>query len=252
MTQDVSIRPSDMVDVGVVPVDKNLLVKESRFVLFDYQGKAPQVTAARLVLLDDDGIEAVQHYSVADPTRFVPSQDGKSLVAVGTASAINKSSNFHILMENLVSAGFPENKLGKDISAIEGLYAYWIGVPEPTRAGLQRTPEQAARQRVIPVPSQILRLPWEKGKGKTATKATPKAEEVANRGSAADIAVGFVNRLLDETGGSLTRQQVAVRMFRDLASDPERDAIAGALFAPGIQAALTAAGLTVKGETISK
>ena len=262
----ISIKPSEMIEGGAVPVDQNLSVKDAAFCLFDYQGKAPPTTAARLTLVSDDGVESIQHFSAADPTRFVPSQDGKSLVAIGAATSLAKSSNFYVLMNNLVSAGFPENKLATDISVLGGLYAYWIGVPEPKRPGLTRTPEQSARgERIIPVPSIIHNLPWEK-------KATPaKAAKAAAAGAAApapagavdapaaevvadDItaaAVDFIGKLVEESG-SITRQEVAVRVFQDLATDPNRDALSAAIFAPATQGALVAAGYTVAGEAISK
>ena len=267
----ISIKPSEMIEGGAVPVDQNLSVKDAAFCLFDYQGKAPPTTAARLTLVSDDGVESIQHFSAADPTRFVPSQDGKSLVAIGAATSLAKSSNFYVLMNNLVSAGFPENKLATDISVLGGLYAYWIGVPEPKRPGLSRTPEQSARgERIIPVPSIIHNLPWEKkatpAKAAAAAKASatkpagagavavaaapaPAAEAVADDITAA--AVDFIGKLVEESG-SITRQEVAVRVFQDLATDPNRDALSAAIFAPATQGALVAAGYTVAGEAISK
>lgn len=246
-----------MVEGGAVPVDQNLRVKEARFALFDYQGKAQPTTAARLILVNDDGVEYTQHYSAADPSRFVPSQDGKSLIPVGAAPSLNKSSNFYILMNNLVSSGFPENKLGADISVIDGLYAYWIGVPEPKRTGLQRTQEQAAREKVILCPSQIHNLPWEKAASKPTKPAqkSAAAKPAAAAETAADditqATVDFISKIIDEAGAT-TRQQLAVRVFKDLAKDPNRDAIATMIFSPTIQGALLAAGLKISGETISK
>jgi hypothetical protein len=262
LVEKVSISPSSMVEGGAIPVDKNLTVKEARFVLFDYQGKAKPTTAARLILVDDDGVEATQHYSAGDPERFVPSQDGLSLVPVGAATSLSKSSNFHLLMANLVSAGFPENKLEDgNINILEGMYAFWIGVPEPKRSGLIRTPEQAARgERMVPVPSLILKLPWEK-KSKAPT-AKPSATAAVAAAAVAEVedegdnitakAVKFITSAVEKEGGSVTRQKLAVAVFKDLAKDPDRDAVASAIFSPEIQAALLGAGLKIKGETISK
>lgn len=255
MSETASIKPSEMVEGGAVPVDQNLQVKEARFVLFDYQGKAPPTTSARLVLVNDEGVEYTQHYSAADPTRFVPSQDGKGLVAVGTGQALSKSSNFFILMNNLVSAGFPENKLGNDISVLANLYAYWIGVPEPKRTGLARTAEQTERERVILCPSQIHNLPWEK---KTAKPGKPTSQPTSQPGAeqpqASDVSaatIEFISSVVGEAG-SISRQDLAVRVFKDLADNPDRDAIATLVFSPEIQALLLANGFKVDGETISK
>jgi len=262
MPDKISIRPSDMIDSGGAPVDRNMLIKGAKFVIFQYtkkdgspalkpDGTPARATAAALTLLDDDGNENLQHYSAGDPERFVPSSDGKTLVSVSGAESISKSCNFHILMNALVNAGFPENKLDDDISTLDGLYAYWIGVPEPKRPGLVRTAEQEARTRVIPVPSVIQKLPWEKAKAGTRVPAAgaPKAAEA--EGDTLARTIEFVGTIVDETG-SATRQDLAARIFTDLAKDPNRDAIAAAMFSPAIQAALLAAGFTVEGETISR
>jgi len=263
MVNKVSIRPSDMVDSGGAPVDRNLLVRDAKFVIFQYtkkdgspalkpDGTPAKTIAAEITLLDDEGNENVQHYSVGDPERFVPSGDGKTLVSVSGAESISKSCNFHILMNGLVNAGFPENRLDDDISSLKGLYAYWIGVPEPKRPGLARTAEQDARTRVIPVPSQIHKLPWEKAKAgmKVPVAGATRARVVASENVLART-VEFVGLVVDESGMA-TRQELAARIFTDLAKDPERDAIAAAMFSPAIQAALLAKGFAVDGEEISR
>ena len=268
MADKVSLRPSDAVEGGAVPVDKNLVIIGSRFSLWDYMGKAKTTTAAKIDFKDDDGTEYTQYYSVGDPERFAPSEDGKTLVAVGTAAALSKSSNFVLFMTALVNAGFPENKVGEDISSLEGLKAYYIGQKPPTRAGLaQNAPVEGQKvyEKVILVPSVIIKLPWEKTDRKmagTAGKALPKAEaETAEESSdetaeddVTTAAVDFIGKVVKAEGGSTTRQKVAQAVFKDkeLAKNGTRDGIASAVFAPGTQAALVAAGFTVKGETISK
>ncbi len=259
----VSIRPSDFVEGGAVPVDRNLHWGKCRFVLFNYTKKDGTVvattTAAQVDYKDDDGFEFEQQYSVGDPERFLPSDDGKTLVASGDAQSVSKSSNFSLLMSALINAGFPENRLPEsgDISVLDGLYTYNIGLPEPKRTGLARvaTAGEPQRERVISVPSQILRLPWEKGKGKAATKtAAPVGTEGEGEDDGEDVsakALVFVAGHLDEDGNT-TRQKLAVAAFKDLAKDPDKDAIAGLIFKPEFAAILLANGYTVAGESISK
>jgi len=246
----VSLKPSEFVEGGAVPVDRNLTWKECRFNLFDYAGKAPKpTTAGRVTYVDDDGQEFVQQYSVGDPERFMPSADGKTLVATGQAQNLSKSSNFYILLNALINAGFPENKLSEDISDLDGLYTYNIGLPEPKRSGLARQAEEGARERVISVPSQIIRLPWEKSKGKTVAKTTASEEETDD--GIAELAMAFVASHLD-SDNTTTRQKLAVAVFKDLAKDPNKDAIAGLIFKPEFAANLLVAGYKVDGESISK
>jgi len=254
MGELVSIRPSEMVEGGALPVNQNLTVKEAIFCSFDYQGKAPQTTAAKITLVNDEGQEYEQYYSVGKPDRFLPSQDGKTLIAVGTAQALSKSSNFWILMNELVNAGFPENKIGGAIDVLDGLYAYWIGMVEPKREGLVKEPlaeGQVARVPQVLVPSKIHKLPWEKGaKGaKTGAKAAAVAVGEEESVDATAAAIAFIGKVVAEVG-AITRQDLAVRLFKD--SPEGRDAIAAAIYAPETQGALLAAGFKVDGETISK
>jgi len=258
----VSIRPSDFVEGGAVPVDKNLTWKECRFNLFDYTRKSGEIVAttvaARITYVDDDGGEYVQQYSATDKERFQPNpaDGGKTLIAVGTAQALSKSSNFYILLNALINAGFPENRIPEngDISVLDGLYTFNIGLPEPKRSGLTRVVAEGEtpRERVISVPSQILRLPWEKkgAKGKTTAKAAKPAEEEEEGDDVTALALAFVAKHLVD--GETTRQKLAVAVFKDLAKDPNKDAIATLMFKPEFQGALLANGYTVEGEKISK
>ena len=260
----VSIRPSDFVEGGAVPVDRFLTWKECRFNLFEYTKKSGEVvattTAARLKMVDDDGQEFEQQYSAADPERFVPSDDGKTLVAVGAAQALSKSSNFYLMMNALINAGFPENKLTGDISVLDGLETFNIGVPEPKRSGLVRVAAaegEPTRERVISVPSQIRKLPWEKkgaksaapaAKGKTAA-AKVETEEAAGE-DVIDTALALAAKVVAK--GDATRQKIAAAAFRDLRGDPNKDAVATLIFKPEFAAALVANGYTVDGENVTK
>jgi hypothetical protein len=257
-------RPSDFVEGGAVPVDKNLLWKECRFDIFDYTKKdgtvAGRATTARIIYVDDDGAEYVQHYSVGAPERFAPSADGLSLVAVGASQSLSKSSNFSLLINALINAGFPPNKLVKrnakredeaePLSVLDGLYTYNIGMPEPKRSGLAPrvvAEGEVVREKVLSVPSQVLKLPWEKKAGGKAP-----AEEAGDGDAITTKAIAFVEKNLVD--GETTRQKIATAIFKDkeLAKDPNKDKIAALIFKAEFQGALLANGYTVDGENISK
>lgn len=255
MVETVSIKPSEFVEGGAVPVERNLHWKECRFNIFEYKKKSGEVvaktTALRVTYVDDDDQEMEQQYSVTDPERFIPSADGKTLVAIGSAQNLSKSSNFYLLMNALINSGFPENKLSGDVSVLDGLYTYNIGLPEPKRVGLARqvVEGETVRERVLSVPSKILSLPWEKkgkGKGAKAAASAAPAEDVTEK------ALAFVGKVIDAAGGPVSRQDLAVKLFKDLAKDPDKDAIAGLIFKPEFSAALLANGFSVDGEDISK
>lgn len=252
----VSIRPSDFVEGGVVPVDKDLTWKECRFANFDYQRKdgsiAASTIAARITYLDDEGVEYIQHYSAGDPARFQPSADGKTLVSVTGAGALAKSSNYYLLMNALINAGFPEDKLGEDISVLDGLKTHNIGIPEPKRVGLKKDITENARERVISVPSEIIHLPGEKVKG--GKTAAPKAGSKAGAPTAgsepsAELsadAIAIVSELLADAE-SVTKQEVATKAVRS-----KKNAVAQFVFKKEFGDVLLANGYLIDGDTISK
>jgi len=245
----VSIRPSEFVEGGAVPVDRNLLWKECRFNLFDYTKKDGTVVAttvaAKIKFVDDDGAEYEQQYSAGDPNRFAPSADGKTLEALTESVNLSRSSNYYILMNALINAGFPENKLGEDISVLDGLYTHNIGLPEPKRSGLVRVTAEGARERVISVPDSIIKLPWEnKGKGVAKAKVTAApAEEDA--GDAEADALAMVTEMLVDAD-EVTRQQVATKAIRS-----KKQPVAKLVFSPKFAEVLTGAGFLLDGEKIT-
>jgi len=245
----VSIRPSEFVEGGAVPVDRNLLWKECRFANFDYTKKDGTVVAstisAKIVYQDDEGTEYTQHYSAGDPNRFQPSADGKTLEALTESTNLSKSSNYYILMNALINAGFPENKLGEDISVLDGLYTHNIGIPEPKRSGLVREAAEGARERVISVPDSIIKLPWEnKGKGTTKGKA-PAAPAEEDAGDAEADALAMITEMLADAD-EVTRQQVATKAIRS-----KNQPVAKLVFNPKFAEVLAGAGFSLDGEKIT-
>jgi len=251
----ISMNPKTFAEGGAVPVDRNLVWKECRFNLFDYTTKTGEIVAttvaAAIKYVDDDKNEYTQQYSVGDPARFTVSEDGKTLEGDATPS---KSSNFYLLVNSLFNCGAPENILDAgDISVLDGLKTHNIGLPEPKRSGLARTPAtdgQPVRERVISVPDQILSAPWDKaGKGKTAgKKAAGNGDEEVNIEPAT---LDFVATVIG-AGETITRQALAQRMFKDLAKDPNKDAIARFIFKPEFAITLMSNGYEMDGDNISK
>jgi len=249
----VSIRPSEFVEGGAVPVDRNLLWKECRFANFDYTKKDGTVVAttvsAKITYQDDEGTEYTQHYSAGDPARFQPSKDGKTLEALTESANLSKSSNYYILMNALINAGFPENKLGDDISVLDGLYTHNIGIPEPKRSGLVReAPAEGARERVISVPDSIIKLPWEgKGKGAKAALAKKTVAETTEEdtGDAEADALAMVTEMLADAD-KVTRQQLATKAIKS-----KNQPIAKLVFSPKFAEVLTENGFSLDGEEIT-
>ena len=249
MAGRVSLKPSEAIEGGIVPVDRNLTWKTNKFTLFDYVNKAGTVVATAPALavtyVDDDGTESLQHYSAGSMDRFLPSKDGEFLEAQGDAQAISKSSNLYYLMNALVNAGFPEDKLGElPASALNGMKTYNIGMPEPKRPGLKREAGADERERVISVPSKIISLPWDKKGGKApATKGAATTETAADP---TEDALAIVADVLKDSD-SATRQAIATRAIR-----AKKPAVAKFVFTDEFQVALLSGGYTLDGDNITK
>jgi len=203
-----SLRASDFVDALPMPIDGNFSWKECRFALFDYTKKSGEkvatTTAARVTYESKGGEEFVQHYSVGDPARVLPSSDGKSIVMQGDNANLNKSSNFFVLMKALEDAGLPDDFLGDDFSVLEGMVTHNIGVPEPTRAGLARpalAEGATVRIRVLPVPDEIVTMPGKKGKG-VVKKAAASDDLVPE-------AMAMLDKLLEDNPDGVERKAIA-------------------------------------------
>lgn len=204
-----SLRASDFVDALPMPIDGNFEWKECRFAFFDYVKKSGEkvatTTAGRVTFGSESGEEYVQHYSVGDPSRVTPSEDGKTLVLQGDGVALNKSSNFFILMKALEDAGLPDDFLGDDFSVLDGMVTHNIGVPEPKRAGLDT---QAAREasgrgpRILAVPDEIVKMPG-KGKAAAAKKAAATTEDLVPE------AMAMLTELLAESPDGVERKALA-------------------------------------------
>ncbi len=208
-----SLRTSDFVDALPMPIDGNFNWKEARFALFEYTKKDGTVvattTAARITYESGDGQEFVQHYSVGDPTRVMPSADGKGLAMQGDNVALNKSSNFFVLMKALEDAGLPEDFMDNDITVLETMVTHNIGAAEPKRAGLARQePEEGGRIRILPVPDEIVTMP---GKGKklaAGKKPGAPSEEIIPE------AMALVAELLAENPDGIERKEIAAAAIK--------------------------------------
>ena len=203
-----SLRASDFVDALPMPIDGNFTWKESRFAFFEYRKKTGELvattTAARIIFASGGGEEFTQHYSVGDPSRVAPSGDGKSLVLVGDGSALNKSSNFFILMA-LEDAGLPDDFLGDDISVLDGMITHNIGVPEPKRAGLETATAREASgrgPRILAVPDEVVKMPGKGGKA-AGKKAEASDEELVSE------AMGVLSGLLEDNPDGVERKAIA-------------------------------------------
>ena len=228
------LRPSGFSEGGGLLDDVNATVKEARFEIFDYQGKGNAAPSARFTLSLEDGSEVSQNWSCGKATDWTPSEDGKTLVAIGRATALNRQSNVALLLESIVNSGFPEDKIGDDISIFEGLEAHFVRVPAPERKGIMKKTDSQGNvieQTVLTV-DKINKLPWEKKaaapKG-AAPKAAPKGAAAKTTPAAAaggedlsEVASGAIMEILAENPEGIAKAQLPALLFKKLATHPQK------------------------------
>jgi hypothetical protein len=264
--EGVSLRPSDAQAGGFLD-DADVTFAQMRFVLWDYGGKAPMSIALKVDMEDDDGKLHEQYYSAGDPTKMQPSADGKAIVPIAGATGLNVNTNAVAFISSMVNAGFPEDKIGNDISVFDGLGAHVNQVAQPKRPGLKK-PEMEAKTYLLV--TKINRLPWEaapkpvaKGAPPAAAKGAPApgpravpppaapvavapvavvTEGASDNGALVQKARSTVLQILAEKGGAVLKKQLPTEAFRTLSNDPDRNAIVTMVFQDAFIAAAVAEG----------
>lgn len=235
------LNPKNFSEGGGLLDDVNATVREARFELFDYQGKAAASPSLRMTLTLEDGSEASQNWSVGKVTDWQPSDDGKTLVAIGRATNLNRQSNGALLLESIVNSGFPEDKIGDDITVFDGMEAHFVRVPAPERKGIApRTDAQGnVRENTVLTIDKIIRLPWDKaaakGAPKAAAKAGPKgapakAPAAAPAGDLAEVTTAMLMEILAENPEGVAKAQLPALIFKKAASHPQKAQIVQAAF----------------------
>ena len=118
-----SLSPSTYVEGGGLLNDVNVKWKECRFELWDYQGTQPNAVPALKVTMEVEDMEEPvdQYFSAGSARDWIPSKDGRKLMSAGVARGINKTSNLAILINSLIEAEFPPDRIEEDCTVFEGL-----------------------------------------------------------------------------------------------------------------------------------
>ena len=227
--QTVSFKPSTFVAGGALISDIDVTWAEVRFAEFDYNGKIPvPIPTIMAKLVDDDGVETIQYWSVGSSDDWSPSEDGKKLIAASGATVIKDSCNGAILMNSIVNAGFPEDKMNdNDITAtFQGMKTHVIRQAAPKR-NIVKEPRADGRvyEDTVLVVSKIIALPWEK-KGVAAKGAAKPQSAGATSGDGDELstkAVGLVMEILATEGKPVPKQQLVTKVFQAVKSDPDRN-----------------------------
>ena len=214
----VSLNPSDFVEGGGLLNDVDVIVKQARFTIFDYDGKADPVPALEIMFDTGDKELIKQCWSMGKVTDWQPSKDGHKLVPIGKATGIVRTSNGGMFFESMVNAGVPADLLSDgDISKIEGMELHVIRV-DVKREGLQL--REGQRQPQVLIVDKLISLPGGEKSGKGTSKrgkaatpavakaASPATTPVTSSSASTDdetIAVEAVQGVLAANDGEITR-----------------------------------------------
>lgn len=237
----ISLKPKDAVESTGLLDDVDVEVVGAAFEMWDYNGTQPQsVPALKLSMsvTDASGGQEVhdQYYSVGKPTDWAPTADGKQLQAIGTAVSLNSGSNGAILFKSLVEAGFPEDKIGDDVTVFVGTKGHVNRLPAPKRPGLKKR-EGDTREAMILCFTRIISLPGEaKAGGTNASSNTPPYH--ISTGSQPSVATSSIEEtttailmgLLAEAGGKLTKASIPQKVFGKVKDRADKNAIVGKAF----------------------
>lgn len=232
----VSIRPSDFGHGGGLIDDVDAVIKESRWVVYDFNGKAADTVCAHVVFTtssDNGNEDHDSYYSIGKEgsKSFIPNKDGKSLRKIGSKDSLSDGCNFYQFISSVVNAGYPEDKIdGSDISFLDGLSVHVKREAQPERKGIAKDPTDTREKTVLCI-SKI----YDKGAGKStkagAGASKPAAAGKAN-GSAAAVdealdakAADAVLTALGEAGGTITKPKLSQALFAALKGDPDQNKV---------------------------
>lgn len=228
-----SLKPKDAETGGGLLDDLDVVISKCRFGLWDYNGAIPQpIFALGVTFKDDDGNEAVQWYSAGKTEHHIPTDDGRKAQAVGKeAKGLHESTNAMLFIASLVNSGFPEDKIGDDVSVFEGTRVHVNRVPKP-KSGFAPGGAAPKGDGKILVVTKV----YETGeKPKSGAKAKAKVAEVAQEQAATATAQSngaipvkaqeAVINVLSAKGGSVAKNMLAAEIFKIMSKDPDRNAI---------------------------
>ena len=208
---NVSLRPDKFSEGGGLIDDFDGTITDIRFVLTDYQGQMSEAVPVAQVKFDVDGEESTQLFSVGGSGDFAPDETGLGLIKLRSKDSLTKTSKFAMLMESLVEAGFPINRMEDDISYLNGFSGHFLRKAVEYK-GLKH--DKKERDSTVLLCTKIIKLPWDNApaaKGKAAAAKGKAKAEVDN--GLADSLASIIQVVLLEAGGSIAKKNLMTKLF---------------------------------------
>jgi hypothetical protein len=229
----IDIRPSQASHGGAQLAEGDYDITNAHWGEWDYGGTIPTKVPALAVEFSNGDIKQAQWYSAGKLENMRPTDGGKRLEAVGSATGLNDQSNCFQFLTALVRAGFDEERMLGDISTLIGMRVSLVHEPTQEREiGGQK--KKAGTMVVI---GKILSDPGAKGapKGASAAKAAAAAKK-PNGGASGDGVAGkateFVIQILKKAGKTVDKKELSSSLWQAI---PGNDGDRGAMMTLAVQ-----------------
>lgn len=123
MNPDKAVQNSFVPNVGVLEITKARVVID-KYNLKDADKTEIKSTVVAFTIKDASGdtFEQPLNLSLGNPSTFWPSEDGTKIEAdPNREGGISKGCNFYKWLTSAIDAGFPQDKVGDDVTVFEGL-----------------------------------------------------------------------------------------------------------------------------------
>lgn len=241
----------EFVEGGARLDDADITIDSARFARWDYKGKVnPAVLALQINAKDNDGKVHEEYLSAGDLKFFVPSDDGKKAIPVGSQAKLNLQTNAVAFLVSIINSDTRGEMAAKlratdDISVLDGLRVHVVQKAQPKRASISARPEDTNRAPSTQLQvDKIIAYPWEGGRAAVEATVGAAAPATAGNGAAgpavsgelADTATGILLTILAEAGGSIKKGAIVGKAFNNPAMTalpaPTRNAVLGMIVKP--------------------
>lgn len=123
MNPDKAVQNSFVPNVGVLEITKARVLVD-KYNLKDADKTEVKSTVVSFTIKDASGdtFESPLNLSLGNPATFWPSEDGLRIEAdANREGGISKGCNFYKWLTSAIDAGFPQDKVGDDVTVFEGL-----------------------------------------------------------------------------------------------------------------------------------
>lgn len=232
-----SLNPENMTGGGAV-ADGEYTLAKLVVASFNYGGSGPESPACMVTYRNDSGQEQEQAYTAGAQAEM--GRDGKSFVSIA------KSSNFAMWVASMIKAGFPQDKLGDDVTVFQGAKVHVSAVAQPKRAGLK---DQAEGKTIVLV-DKLISMPGAKTNAKAASPVNQDAEPAGD-----EALITAVQEQLAKVEGGQERGKLVTAIYlnaiRQKVNSADATAMKKTLTLDWLNENAEAGGWTVTGEVVS-